>query len=344
MAALTGNSVGSSYQSLLKTTDNGALGATEKNMTDGLGNASTLSMGTASASFTGTLDLSGATVTGLAGAGLVSGGQTDSMVSAASLTTNAATTLNPGGIALGENAQAGGQGAVVIGRNATSPNQGWASRHVVIGDGASVTQESAMAVGGTSTAGAFATAVGTGAAATGFWSTSLGYFASANASHSVALGRDAKVEGGNYGIAIGQASRSKAENAINIGRNSIIDDSVRVDTVTIGANSKSAQYSTALGAGSFAIGANSTAISDSTAAANYGVAIGWNAAANTAEGVVALGYNVNAVNWANSTTVNQIAYANYAGLNFADDTAAATGGVPLGGVYHNAGALRIRIA
>jgi hypothetical protein len=29
--------------------------------------------------------------------------------------------------------------------------------------------------------------------------------------------------------------------------------------------------------------------------------------------------------------------------NFADDTAAAAGGIPLGGMYHNAGAIRIRI-
>ena len=34
---------------------------------------------------------------------------------------------------------------------------------------------------------------------------------------------------------------------------------------------------------------------------------------------------------------------NYASLNFADDTAAAAGGVELGGLYHNAGAVRIRI-
>ena len=33
----------------------------------------------------------------------------------------------------------------------------------------------------------------------------------------------------------------------------------------------------------------------------------------------------------------------YATLNFADDTAAAAGGIPLGGVYHTAGALKIRI-
>jgi hypothetical protein len=31
------------------------------------------------------------------------------------------------------------------------------------------------------------------------------------------------------------------------------------------------------------------------------------------------------------------------GSNYADDTAAAAGGVPIGGIYHNAGAIRIRI-
>lgn len=34
----------------------------------------------------------------------------------------------------------------------------------------------------------------------------------------------------------------------------------------------------------------------------------------------------------------------YAALDFANDTAAAAGGVPLGGIYHNAGALRVRVA
>lgn len=31
------------------------------------------------------------------------------------------------------------------------------------------------------------------------------------------------------------------------------------------------------------------------------------------------------------------------GSNFADDTAAAAGGIPIGGMYHNAGAVRIRL-
>lgn len=38
-----------------------------------------------------------------------------------------------------------------------------------------------------------------------------------------------------------------------------------------------------------------------------------------------------------------IIMTDYANLNFANDSAAATGGVPLGGMYHNAGNMRIRI-
>ena len=67
MASLTGNEIRLTYPGLLKTTGNIALTAAEQVITDGLGNESTLSMGTSSASFTGNLDLSGATVTGLPG-------------------------------------------------------------------------------------------------------------------------------------------------------------------------------------------------------------------------------------------------------------------------------------
>jgi hypothetical protein len=45
----------------------------------------------------------------------------------------------------------------------------------------------------------------------------------------------------------------------------------------------------------------------------------------------------------NATFVENLVVFNYASLNYADDTAAAAGGVVLGQVYHNNGALRIRI-
>ena len=41
--------------------------------------------------------------------------------------------------------------------------------------------------------------------------------------------------------------------------------------------------------------------------------------------------------------VPRIVMPTVVGFNFADDTAAAAGGIPIGGLYHNAGALRIRL-
>jgi hypothetical protein len=43
-------------------------------------------------------------------------------------------------------------------------------------------------------------------------------------------------------------------------------------------------------------------------------------------------------------TSGTLIISGYSVLNFSSDASAATGGVPLGGVYHNAGALRIRIS
>ena len=45
----------------------------------------------------------------------------------------------------------------------------------------------------------------------------------------------------------------------------------------------------------------------------------------------------------NSVVVPQLVMTQYASLDYADDTAAAAGGIVLGGLYHNAGAVRIRI-
>jgi len=65
MATLFNTKISDTYEGLIKTSNNGVIGAVEQNLTDGLGNTSTLSLGTSSASFTGTLDLTNATVVGL---------------------------------------------------------------------------------------------------------------------------------------------------------------------------------------------------------------------------------------------------------------------------------------
>lgn len=45
----------------------------------------------------------------------------------------------------------------------------------------------------------------------------------------------------------------------------------------------------------------------------------------------------------NKTTTKTLVISDYANLNFADDAAAAAGGVELGGIYHTSGVLKIRI-
>ena len=192
MATLTGNSVGTSYLGLLKTSDNAVIGATEKNLTDGAGNASTLSVGTASASFTGNLDLTAATVTGIAGGGLVAGTGTDSMKSADSLTTTASNAAGATSIALGNNAKATGTDGVGIGNGA---NAEWV-------DGISI---------------------GTSSWAQSTYSIAIGKSAHGRLNDSISIGRDSQAANAS-GIALGLNAQSNLfVTPIAIGVNTIAD-------------------------------------------------------------------------------------------------------------------------
>ena len=62
MATLTNTKIKDTYDGLLKTTDNDVIGTTEKVITDGLGNASILSIGTQSASFSEDIEINGHTI------------------------------------------------------------------------------------------------------------------------------------------------------------------------------------------------------------------------------------------------------------------------------------------
>ena len=148
MATLTGNAINTSYSGLLKTTDNGAIGATAKLLTDGLGNNSTLSIGTAGAAFTGTLDLTGATVTGLpsGSAGLENGTGTDSLQSASSLTTVAANAAGNDSIALGDSASATRADGIAIG-NGAAANGGGGDGSIAIGKGSIASANKSIAIG-----------------------------------------------------------------------------------------------------------------------------------------------------------------------------------------------------
>ena len=149
MAALTGNSIDSSYQGLLKTTDNGAVGGSSKAITDGLGNATNIEIGNAVTKFpSGTVDFTGSSVLGLPGgsAGLVSGAGADSMVSAASLTTTPAAAAGTDSIALGDSASASRPNSIAIGLDATADGSG-SDGSIAIGKNASASANKSIAIG-----------------------------------------------------------------------------------------------------------------------------------------------------------------------------------------------------
>ena len=195
---LTGNSISTSYQGLLKTGDSGALGATEKVITDGLANTTPVTIGTGGVSFTsGTVDFTGATVTGLpaGAAGLESGTGTDSMQSAASLTTTAANASGNKSISLGDGATTPGTGGIAIGDGATTSEVDAyaANDSIAIGVGANVAQYTSGIVIGknATTSGAFGfrkTSIGQNATTSGQNGISIGTNSASTATGSVALG------------------------------------------------------------------------------------------------------------------------------------------------------------
>lgn len=349
MAALTGNTVASSYSGLLKTTDNGVLGATEKNLTDGAGNASTLSLGTTSATFTGTLDLQGATVLGVGGGlenGAGTGSSLNSLKVADALVNTPATATSGGDISIGENARTlapdnFGRSNIALGTNALC-NTG---------------SEGSVAIGKNVTAGGSrAVAISEGANAGGTRAISIGQSTSAQNFRSLCIGNYSNARQ-DASTAIGSSLNAWAQNSIVIGKDSSDADAVRVNSITIGTNINTAQYSVNIGNDQNNYSADSVMIGNSNViGANYHVMVGYGNNVQTYDNQIAIGrgntsaladsgvigYNLTSL-WTGGITMNQIALANVANLNYANDTAAATGGVPVGGVYHYDGAMRIRI-
>lgn len=221
MATLTGNAINTSYSGLLKTTDNGAIGATAKLLTDGLGNNSTLSIGTAGAAFTGTLDLTGATVTGLpsGSAGLENGTGTDSLQSASSLTTVAANAAGNDSIALGDSASATRADGIAIG-NGAAANGGGGDGSIAIGKGsiASANKSIAIGINGT-TSSSEGIVIGDNVDATfSDRAIAIGNAINiSNAADSITLGTQADTSG-DSGITIGRDASATAIQAVALGR------------------------------------------------------------------------------------------------------------------------------
>jgi len=88
-----------------------------------------------------------------------------------------------------------------------------------------------------------------------------------------------------------------------------------------------------------ASGDQSFAVGDlSTASGQNSMALGGDALAQ--DSLAGPGVTVNTADYAG---FKNLLLANYASLNYTSDAAAAAGGVPLGGIYHNAGDVKIRL-
>ena len=253
MSTLTGQSIDSSYQGLIKTTDNGAITGTAKAVTDGLGNATNIEISNTATNFvSGTVDFTGSTVSGLPGgsAGLESGTGTDSMQSASSLTTNAAIASGNKTIALGDGAEATSEGNIAIGENADAGGDtAFARVNVAVGRGAVANNEKDVAIGDN-------------AQATGSRSIALGDNTSASAGRAIAIGNSA-VCSGFSSMVVGNSSTASAEGSIVLGGFS--SNATALNAIAVGKEANATGIeSLAIGFQSAASGEDSIAIGTST--------------------------------------------------------------------------------
>ena len=231
-------------------------------------------------------------------------------------------------VSIGVGSQARGLSDVVIGDGANSKVDTTFGENIVIGhDAAQTGGEYSIAIGRNTTANG-STAIVIGSAATDGGSNGCILIGSGatttTADEQIVIGLQAAGASNAGGIAIGRQASNSGLNGTAMGR-----------------SASAANNATGLGYQAVASGNESVALGYSAdAIAGGGVAIGDRALANIGN-AVAIGSQVTSL-WGNGTTVNQLAVANYASLNFADDSAASTGGVPLGGIYHTSGALKIR--
>lgn len=164
------------------------------------------------------------------------------------------------------------------------------------------------------------------------WNASAGYGATAlfDGDMAIAIGYGAEAKG-STSIAIGGTAQGGRDGGIAIGYSSGIATNVD-GIVSIGNNSAATDgYAVALGNGSSA-GYQATALGHSSvASAAYSTALGSNVTANVT--------NYTTTNYLQliqvSSSMGQYGYAN--------DSIAAGAGVPLGGVYHTSGSLKIRM-
>ena len=151
-----------------------------------------------------------------------------------------------------------------------------------------------------------------------------------NNPNSISIGSNNTV--GNFrGIGIGLSAYNSGSQGMAIG---------------LGANNAGTNGS-ALGTGANNDAPYSVVLNDNdiTSTGSYNAILGGqnNQITGTTSGTTIIGLNTFTATADDMVYIPALNVVNYASLNFADDAAAALGNVELGGLYHNAGAVRIRI-
>ena len=329
MATLTGQSIDTSYQGLLKTTDNGAITATAKALTDGLGNATNIEISNTATNFvSGTVDFTGSTVSGLPGgaAGLENGTGADSLQSAAALTTNAADAAAATTIALGDGASASSASNIAIGENANASGaDNFARSNIAIGKNSTASDERCIAIGlNVNATGARGIAIGEDSLASGGGSVAIGQNADATNTNTVSIGTGALADlsGGiaighqagyltgtgtnsvclgkysgfsnnNTTVNVGYSATGKAEHSVCVGYNARVESTSSTGMIAIGQAANSVATSDQ-GPGAIVIGQNAQIDgTGGTVTITNGIALGKDSIVSAA-GAVAIGGGVTA--------------------------------------------------
>ena len=202
MASLINTKIKDTYEGLIKTLDNLALTGTAKGITDGAGNPTNITMSTTSTNFpSGTVDFTGATVTGDNNSTYSIGSVQDGLNADIKLTDNASgeskvtlvagtnITLSNSGNDLTINAASGAAAGLVVGT-------GTSSLQNAVGTASNASGAQSIALGADSTAsGPQAMAYGNNAQATGTSAAAFGEYAEATNSYAIAFGRTSGASG-----------------------------------------------------------------------------------------------------------------------------------------------------
>ena len=153
------------------------------------------------------VDFTNATVTGLPGgaAGLENGTGTDSLQSAAALTTTAADASGNYSIALGDGASATRQESVAIGQNATANGSG-SDGSIAIGNGAVAGNNRSVVIGVNNSS-------------TSSEGIAIGDDVDIAADRSIGIGNSINISGGNDKVAIGTAAAVSGQRGLAFGQN-----------------------------------------------------------------------------------------------------------------------------